>query len=140
MLRDPRGFGVLFVLSIVAIAASLSLSLGTLVQTASDGASRQADRSAAFYLAEGIVKRAIVERLSGDPDWSDVPVDTLYTNEPVDAGMCDLVVTASTGSSVDVTASARLRDTRQIVTLQIAREGGEIVWKRLSTPFVASGS
>ncbi len=136
-MRSRDGFGVVLVLGVLFIVGSLGLALGTVLESGVRGSSREVDRSAAYFLAEGIVERMIAERLATDSDWSDVPSDTLYNGAPLDLGTCTLVASNPAADQVDLFAFSRLRDTVATLQLRVRRIAGKPRWERLNVPFVS---
>jgi hypothetical protein len=126
------------VLGILFVVGSLGLSLGVTLESGVASTTRAVDRTAAYYLAEGVVERLIAERLAGDPDWSDVTPDTFYAAVPVDQGVCTLVTANRGADQLDVSASARLRGTVSTLALRVRRIAGSARWERLGAPYVTT--
>lgn len=137
MPRPPDGFGLAMVLGVVAFVASLGLALGLVLESATAGVSRAVDRSVAYHLAEGIVERAMTEYLVTDPDWTDLPADTLYRAAALDRGACTLVASNRAADRVDVLAEARYRRSVATLRLRVQRSGPNIRWERLDVPYIA---
>jgi len=135
MLDNERGFGLVMALCVLFGVGALGLTVAQLALTSQSGASRAADRAAAYYLAEGIVEKAAVEVLAPASDWSSLAGDTLYAGVALDQGVCTLVATAATAATVDLTARADYRRVREEMRLRIQRAGTKLRWKRLDTPF-----
>lgn len=133
--RDERGFGLVMALGVVFGVGALGLAVAQLATTSTSGASRVADRAAAYYLAEGIVEKAAVEVLAPAADWSALAGDTLYSGATLDAGACTLVATSATAATIDLTARADYRRVREEMRLRVKRVGSKLRWKRLDAPF-----